>query len=267
VIRRTLPFAVLATAFLTLGVSIARAQDTTRDSVTPPGMRLDGSRLAPVRLTYAVTRDSAVVPSERVVDISHTAYSGRPAWLLVETHSAPGVGPDTTPGGSNGEAGKFADSLIVDSLTLQPLHWGGVNGYTSVGAEFRADSMFGVVSTPAGRRSIIAALPPGTLIGASMIEAAFRALPMASGWRDSAAVLANGIGTTRVFEAELEVVGQDQHLIVPAGTYDCWIVTLTTDVAQTTYWVAKQGGVVVKTSQLLPDNGGLLTYSLSRVGQ
>ena len=74
-------------------------------------------------------------------------------------------------------------------------------------------------------------------------------------------------GSTRVLPGEFEVVGQEK-LTVPAGSFDCWIVSLTTDVSQVTYWVDKRDGFVVKTSQAaLQYNGGLFTYTLSRIAR
>ena len=64
--------------------------------------------------------------------------------------------------------------------------------------------------------------------------------------------------------AMLSVTGED-HVTTTAGSYDCWVVSLATDAGQTQYWVAKTDRIVVKTSQLVPESGGLLQYTLTRI--
>jgi hypothetical protein len=57
----------------------------------------------------------------------------------------------------------------------------------------------------------------------------------------------------------------EESLVTTAGTFDCWVVALSTDVGQTRYWVAKADRIVVQLSQVLPESGDVLTYTLTRV--
>ena len=69
-------------------------------------------------------------------------------------------------------------------------------------------------------------------------------------------------GGTAVAPATLAVEGEE-HVTVPAGEYDCWIVSLETERASERIWVAKQGQVVVRAEQILPDlEGALMTRVL-----
>jgi len=102
------------------------------------------------------------------------------------------------------------------------------------------------------------------LLTAGHTETALRALPIGAGWRDSTSVVLTDVAKTSVVAGAITVTGEE-HLLTTAGTYDCWVVLLATDVGQTRYWVAKADRIVVKTSQTLPESGDTLEYSLTRV--
>src|SRR5205085_11703974 len=91
--------------------------------------------------------------------------------LLVETRSGDGI-----PAG---------DSLYAGVSDLHPLHWDATLGSARLAAEFRGDTVFGGTSAPGGRRSIVAAIPAGTLVNAAMLESILRVLPLQTGWDDS----------------------------------------------------------------------------------
>jgi hypothetical protein len=134
-----------------------------------------------------------------------------------------------------------------------------------IAAEFRADTMIGVMSSPAGRRSLIAALQPGAYVNAAHFEVALRGLPIAApNWRDSTWLMVSGLGRTTAIPASMQVVGEST-LLTSAGTFDCWIVSLNTNAASTQYWVSKSDRIVVQSVQVVPETGALLTYQLSRI--
>jgi hypothetical protein len=234
-----------------------------RPDSTVPHTRPDASKLDPVVLTYIATlrqgTDSARSLGERSVQLARTMYAGQQAWEIVETHGA----------GANASV----DTLVTDYTTLMPLHWGATQQMPTSGTmgaaarvviEFRADSMIGVISAPSGRRTIVAPMPGGALLTAAHTETALRALPIGAGWRDSVSVVVTDVAKTTVVPAAVTVTGEEQ-LLTTAGTYDCWVVLLATDVGQTRYWVAKADRIVVKTSQVLPESGDVLEYSLTRL--
>jgi hypothetical protein len=218
-----------------------------------------------VILTYMATlqRGSDIRPlGERSVQLARTTYAGLSAWEIVETRGA----------GSNAAV----DTLVVDFLTLAPFHWGATQpmpalpGRTPpigarIAAEFRSDTMLGVMSSPAGRKSLIVGFEPGAYVTAAHFEVALRGLPIgAQNWRDSTWLLVSGIGKTTSVAARMQVTGEER-LVTPAGSFDCWIVALTTESGSTFYWVAKTDRIVVQSNQLVPETGYVLTYQLSRI--
>jgi hypothetical protein len=229
-----------------------------------PRIRPDAASLTTVVLTYQATLQQAANTrslGERSVQLGRTTYAGLSAWEIVETRGA----------GLNASV----DTLIADFATLLPLHWGatqpmpGLSGSqpiaARIAAEFRADTMIGVMSSPAGRRSLIAVLQPGAYVTAAHFEVGLRGLPVAApNWKDSTWVVVSGVGKSAAVGAAIMVTGEEK-LITTAGSFDCWIVSLTTAAGQTRYWVSKTDRIVVQTSQVVPETGGILLYQLSRI--
>jgi hypothetical protein len=243
--------------------AVAQTVVARPDSIVPHA-RPDASKLDPVVLTYIATlrqqgTDSTRSLGERSVQLSRTTYAGQQAWEIVETHGA----------GANASV----DTLVADYTTLMPLHWGATQQMPTSGTlvaaarvaiEFRVDSMIGVISAPSGRRTIVAPMPGGALLTAGHTETALRALPIGGGWRDSVSVVVTDLSKTTVVPAALTVTGEEL-LLTTAGSFDCWVASLATDVGQTQYWVAKADRIVVKVSQVLPESGDVLQYSLTRI--
>lgn len=260
---RGLMLVSIVAALIARGHAAAQAVGVRTDSVVLH-TRPDASKLDPVVLTYIATLrpvggDSARSLGERSVQLARTTYAGQQAWEISETHGA----------GANASV----DTLVADYTTLTPLHWGATQQMPTSGTlaaaariaiEFRADSMIGVIAAPSGRRTIVAPMPGGALLTAAHTETALRALPVGPGWRDSVSVVVTDVAKTTVVPGAVAVTGEEL-LLTTAGSYDCWLVSLTTDVGQTQYWVAKADRIVVKTSQILPESGDVLQYTLTRI--
>jgi hypothetical protein len=252
------------TLMTALVLSASAASLQAQADSTAPRIRPDGGALTPVILTYVATLQSGtdVRPlGERAVQLARTTYAGLSAWEITETR---GAGANAT-----------VDTLVADYLTLAPFHWGasqpmpgggGIQPVAArVAAEFRGDTMFGVMSWPGGRRNLVTATQPGAYITAAHLEVALRGLPIgAANWRDSAWVLVSGVGKSASVAAAITVIGQET-LVTTAGSYDCWIVSLTSDIGRTQYWVSKSDRIVVQLRQVVPETGALLQYQLSRV--
>jgi hypothetical protein len=211
--------------------------------------------LAPARLVYqaSVRRgDSLRVLGERSVTVAPANYLGISAWLLIEQTQAP------APFG-------LSDSLFVDRTTLRPLHWSTHVDYVQIVAEFRDDSIFGGMTSPAGRRTIVMGMPGTALVTSAMTEAAVPLFPLAPGFSDSVDVVATDLARTTILRGALTVLGEER-VTVPAGTFDAWLVTLTTDAGGPTYWVAKKEHIIVRSTRLVPETGAMLTYDLTGIG-
>ena len=244
----------LAIALFARAVAAAQVPTTPPSPDTAPAHRLalDVARLKPGTFAYAMTqtRDTLTTQlGERVVSVSLSMYANAPAFQLIETRS--GLVP-------------ASDSLFVAPTDLHPIHWGAATGPAHLAAEFSGDTIFGGTEGPPGRNSFVLTPPGGVMASAAMFETALRLLPLQMGWRDSTNVLSITLAGARTLPAIIGVTAQD-HVQVPAGTFDCWVVLATVPGAQATYWVTKTDPMVVRMT-LLPGGplGGQLDYVLTR---
>lgn len=221
-----------------------------RTDTTAHRLPVDSTRIQAATFTYrlALTRDSVTSPigDQRFV-ISFLDYAGTPAWMLARE-------------GMQGVSAT-SDSLVVRRSDLRPLHWTVVHGLARVAAEFTADSIFGALSSPLGKQNVVLPNRADVLVSVMDVDAVLAALPLTLGWRDSATVLVIDAGGSAIAPATLAVEGEE-HVTVPAGEYDCWIVSLETERGSERLWVTKQGQIVIRAEQVLPEQGGAL---LSRV--
>lgn len=247
----------LALVLAVAGARAASAQTpTVADSAQPRRLRVDGTMLHPTQLVYQTTleRDSGTaVLGYRSVSVSAATYAGVPAWLLVETRFGDGI--------------PAADSLYSTFSTLTPMHWSANQGSARLATEFRGDTTFGGTSAPPGRRSIVSAMPPGTIVNSAMLEMVLRLLPLTTGWEDSANVMSVTVSTNTTLPARLAVIGEDR-VRVPAGTFDCWVVSVRADPARGMYWVTKKDPIVVRSAIDVPAMGSAqMVSALTRIGR
>jgi hypothetical protein len=247
---------ILAIA-LTLGTASAHAQSS--DSVSPApaplvhALIVDGHQLRAGQFVYETTleRDaSTTLIGTQTITVSQTTYATTPAWLFVETRLDDGIAA--------------TDSLFADFTTLRPMHWNSLLGQARLAVEFRGDTAYGATSAPTGRRSIVASAPGTTLATSAMLENVLRVLPLQLSWEDSATVLSVSPGGFSAVPARLSVIGDDR-VRVPAGTFDCWVVSVHAgDAARGLYWVTKTNPIVVRTTLDVPALGGAQLVSSLR---
>jgi hypothetical protein len=183
--------------------------------------------------------------------MTNASYAGTPAFLLLETRADPVL--------------PYTDSLFVETATLHPIHWGSTIGRARLSIEFRGDTAYGGTSAPAGRRSIVASMPAGTLVSGAMLEAALRLLPLQSGWEDSASTLSVTLNGATALPTRIAVIGEDR-VRVPAGQFDCWVVSVRAgENARGMYWITKRDPMIVRSSIDIPTmNGAQYVSSLIR---
>lgn len=234
----------------------AMAQAPVVDSSAARHMRFDGGALRGGQYVYEMTleRDAATgLLGVRTVSATPSTYAGTPAWLLLETRTGP--------------AGFAVDSLFTDFAGLHPLHWSAMMGSARLAAEFRGDTAYGATSSPIGRRSTVSVIPTGSFVSGAMLEMALRLMPLQPIWEDSATVVSTTLGGTTVLPARLSVIGEDR-VRVPAGTFDCWVVSLRADPARGMYWVTKRDPIVVRSVVDVPSMGGAqMVSALLRIGR
>lgn len=247
--RRAFVLPCLALATL-VAIAPSRAQGSPptaapqqRDTVTHR-LAVDATHIQPAQFLYRLTlqRDSVLTPlgDQRFV-ITSLDYAGTPALLLARD-------------GMQGVA-MTGDSLVVRRDDLRPLHWIDVHGAARVAAEFTADSIFGAMTSPLGKQNVVLPNRGDILVNAMAVDAVVSSLPLAVAWRDSATLLVIDAGGGVLTPATLSVEGEE-HVTVPAGDFDCWVVSVEGERGSERLWVGKQSRIVVRAEQVLPQLGG-----------
>jgi hypothetical protein len=203
----------------------------------PPFARPNGLLLRPGTFVYrlASRRDTLVTPlGQRSVVVTETTFAGSPAWLIAESRTGT---PVTT-----------TDSLFLARADLSPVRWLATNGRTQLASSFSHDSMYVAMQTYQGRASLVTPLPAGTLLTPGMVERIVELLPLEVGFRTGATLVLFELGMPRAIPAELRV-DQEEPLVLPDRTVDCWIVILRAGALEERLWVTKDAPRVVKTEQ------------------
>jgi hypothetical protein len=233
-------------------VSVVAAAPTRADT-TVHRLPIDASRLQPAQFVYRLSLLRDTVASElgdQHFTVSVLTYAGTPALLFARE-------------GMQGVAA-LNDSLIVRHDDLRPLHWIALHGVARVAAEFTPDSVFGAMSSPLGKQNVVLRNRADLLVNPMAVDMALSALPLAMTWRDSTSLLLLDSGGSVLVPATIAVEGED-HVTVSAGDFDCWIVSLESERGSERLWVTKQGQIVVRAEQVLPELGGaILTRQLVR---
>jgi hypothetical protein len=100
-----------------------------------------------------------------------------------------------------------------------------------------------------------------------MLETVLRLLPLQLAYEDSANVVSVTLGSNASLPTRFAVIGEDR-VRVPAGTFDCWVVSVRADAGRSLYWVTKRDPIVVRAALDVPSVGGAqLIYALTRIGR
>jgi hypothetical protein len=149
-----------------------------------------------------------------------------------------------------------AESLWITRDSLKPQHWSAMLGPARLSAEFARDTIYSAIAEPIGRRSLVAPSAPKLLVSEAMSDVVMTSLPLDSTFADSVAILAIDVGAMAAPPARIAVQGEER-LVVPAGTYDAWIVSLESERGAVRLWVTKGSPqIVLRTEQVLPALGG-----------
>lgn len=214
-------------------------------------LSVDVARIQPARATYRLqlARDTVTTAlGDQDFSIATQDYAGTPAFLLARS-------------GMQGVAA-VSDTLFVRRDNLRPLHWIASHGVARAAVEFTADSVYGAMTSPLGRQNVVLPNRADLLVNVMAVDVVLGALPLGSAWRDSATMIVLDAGGSAITPAALSVEGEE-HVAVPAGEFDCWIVTLETERASMRLWLTKQGQIVVRAEQILPElEGATLTRVL-----
>lgn len=214
----------------------------------PPFARPNGLLLRAGSFVYHLSarRDTLVTPlGQRTVVVSEAVFAGAPSWLIAESRT--------------GTAVTTSDSLYLARSDLSPGRWIASNGKALLASSFGRDSMYVAMESYQGRASFVTALPPGALLTPGMVERIVELLPLEIGFRTGATIVFFELGTPRAIPAELRV-DQEETLVLPDRTVECWVVLLRAGMLEERLWVSKESPRVVKTEQAT--GAGILTAVL-----
>ena len=188
----------------------------------------------------------------RTLELADGSYAGTDAWLLAESRTIGTV--------------VLAESLYVSKATLEPLHRVVHTPDSEITTHFASDS---VITTFTGDSvNARVALPEErNLVGnIYWLEPMFASLPLAAGWKDSATTLFVGPHDHARVVMRMEVVGQDS-VLVPDGTFDCWVMNLQVGDTQEHLWIRKSDRVLIKQDTPVAGIAGAKVQLLLAEGQ
>jgi hypothetical protein len=212
-------------------------------------LTVDPSQIAPGSYTYAGrTITDGLHTSEfkpTTISISRTTWHGTPALLAVRD------GPLITR--------VSLDSLIVSARDLTPLHWAAwystQKPVGSVHADFAGDSVTIVMRGRVDTSGTFAyKQTSGRLPQEWTHYLTVPSLPITSGWHGVLEIAApfhphtHQYFTTGWATISLRVIGRER-VIVPAGVFDCWKVSLG-DGSDSHMWVSTANHVVVRSQTI-----------------
>lgn len=237
-----------AAACLALG-TVAGAQDSAVVRRVPA---LDLSRLAPFERRYDVIAyqgDSAVSIGTRHLRLDAGTHAGNSGWWLVERRTG---------------SVAAVESLFV-APDVRPVLWSSWLGPARLAAVFVGDTIMGATAAGSFRQNLLVTGRPDLLVSGAMVELVLPLLPLAHGWRDSAAVLAATLTQRTVLPAELVLLGDEIVIMDALDERASRVIALRTENRSVLYWVDVRTGELLRMQQALPGHtGSLLEYRLRR---
>jgi dipeptidyl aminopeptidase/acylaminoacyl peptidase len=220
------------------------------------GGTFDVARLAPRTLRYAAQMRAGgqTIDLQMVRTLADADADGRPAWLLVDAATTP--------------MGVVTDSLWLDRATFAPLRRSIRQGPAAIALAYTPERVTGAIAMPGQTMPYDVALEAPLAVEGPSLDAGLGALPLGEGYRATFAGL--DLMPQRPVTFTVEVTGSEAATS-PAGTFDAWVVRLTkgdgTQGGNGTLWVAKEGGMVVRSEMELPPSmgGGTGTVQLTAV--
>lgn len=185
----------------------------------------------------------------RSVSVSALDNQDVAAWLVVMSTELEGRAVvdsvimrrgDLTPVSRHAMLGKGDLMLVVDK--------GAAHGLLTV------DSTLIPLNVPLGPRSFL---------NYYALRASLATMPLHQGWTGQASIF-DFTPNAEFALLALKIEGEE-HLIEPAGEFDCWRLAVSGPGINEHYWVAKQNGDVIRTREPIGDQGGMLQLDLVSV--
>ena len=182
----------------------------------------------------------------REITVSDTVVAGAHAWLVVNRMRVGGV--------------PAVDSVLMRADDLSPISRHADLRVARLALEVRDGVLSGEMQAPRGTLPL--SLRPGerSFLNYHALRSALREWPLAAGWRGTAGVLELR-GRTEFTPVTLEVTGEER-IRVPAGEFDCWIVSVAGAAIDERWWVSKAGHRVVRTREVMGPSGAVMQLDL-----
>jgi hypothetical protein len=216
---------------------VAQTTPAPRDaSAEPPPMsaiKVDGRKLKPGswRYTMQSTVNGQTQSLTREFSIAAARLNGAAAWVLADTK---GEG-----------AMRVADSLYLRRDDLTPLrHWVRMGELTQL-VTYTNDSVVGQATVPQGSAKIATENLRGSMASGTMLEVFLKAMPLKTGWKGNMGMSAVSPRGNMIIPMTIEVSGEEA-VTVPAGTFQCVVVTLRGQGTEQRAWVSKATRDIVK---------------------
>jgi hypothetical protein len=222
--------------------SAAYGQEAPNAKRLPPIDDIDGAMIRPRSLTYefTLTADSEPLqkPERGITTIASATYGSSAAWRVTNRWL--------------GHEADLAETTYVDRRTLRPFARVAHNVGTSrfvVEQRFVGDSLLGTMRTTQRSRPLARELPPAGvvgpwLVGEGMPVALLLAVKLRLDWRGSAVIVGwGGVPSDLIYPIELAVEGEER-ITVPAGTFDCWRLSLAGGRRHHLLWVRKSDQLI-----------------------
>jgi len=197
--------------------------------------------------TDDVFTDSAHAGGDRI-RLTRATFAGRSAWMVNTARRFGGAGWT-----------QYEDTTYLDAASLRPRHAGASGRKVRFDQTFTDDSVHESITRTGPMASswsgaIAFPFPRNALFfnhwSPDRLSVLSPALPMSRGWRRSlyqVAFISWG-WARQVAPLDLRVVGTE-HVIVPAGTFDCWRVDVDVhlwEAERMTMWVSRDKGWLIK---------------------
>jgi hypothetical protein len=230
----------------------ARALEPAAAPFPPPAV-LAPERMRPVRATYEVhepTPEGTLRPAGRsALDVAPTVVDGEAAWRVVRA-----LRLEATP------ARRWrleSETVYVARADLRLLgrteHVSPYRSYAYVTVRQRvsADSVVGWMNVDEGLgRAIRREIPRGArpYTTDALAPVLLMAAPLHARWAGSVSMLRWAVADDDLLtRVSLRVTGEET-ITVPAGTFDCWRLTVVADGRPLVHWARKSDGLAVKVS-------------------
>jgi hypothetical protein len=236
--------------------AVASASELDKTVGRAPPASFDGSRLAPINLTFERIWKSKSGVTTRTGQGTVRLEQG---WLRgVEVLRLERMWKGSVNSDGTGQVQMEAETVMVARRDLRlikrAVHVTPYGRYDRINIfqQFVSDRVDGRMTTEGGDsrgvgRPIVARLPEDMrpFISEAFAPILLKAVSLDSGWAGSLSLVGWAVVPRDVFyPVELKVIGSER-LALPSGTFDCWKMTLRVTNKNYSYWVRKSDGVGV----------------------